>query len=484
MLKKMIHKIKNNFPHVTIRSRRAVEYDLIKTQLVDVDNGIVLWEIDFEGKKAVNPGNKVLWSDEFRKMLGFDDENDFPNLLASWSARLHPEDKERTLTILKHHLDDIKGTKPYDVEYRLMLKNGEYKHFHARGAAMRNHEGAPLKMIGSLMDISDKRNLGLIAKKHKAELEQKQKILDALYNVGDALSTANRQTFERILSKSMGVLGEAIKADRIQVWRNESVGGNLHFTLSDQWLSELGDKLEISPKCHTYPYDAVPGWEDKLRRVKHINSPIVDLLPHEYTFFNRQGVKTLMIVPLFKNRSLWGFLRADDCTNERVFTDEEITDVNTAGQFLALALITRESLDAAKNETEKNTEMQHWYMSILDAIPIPISVTDNDMKLTLTNTAIENMVGKKRASLNGKRCSALDTDICNTTNCGIACAKRYVNRTYFKSSGKTYQVDVSRLNDLNGEPSGFVEVIQDVTEPGMQRDLSFEENMSRSGFLH
>jgi len=483
MLKKLINKIKNNFPHITIRNSRTAGYDLIKSQLVSVDNGIVLWEIDFEGNASVHPDIKVEWSSEFRQMLGFKDEDEFPGLLASWSARLHPDDKEMTLAALTAHLDDSTGKKPYDVEYRLIHKDGDYKHFRARGAAMRNHEGAPLKMIGSLMDISDKRNLERIAKDHEIGLELKQRILDSLYNVGTALATTSRSTFDKILSKSMGVLGQAIKADRVQVWRNENVGGNLHFTLSDEWLSELGKNLESTPKCSTYPYDAVPGWEDKLRRVKHINSAIVNLLPHEYTFFNRHGVKSLLIIPLFRNDTLWGFLRVDDCQQERIFSKDEVTDVNTAGQFFALALIVRESLDAANSETEKTTELKHWYKSILDAIPIPISVTDADMNLTFINAAIENMIGKKRENIYGKRCSVLDTDVCNTPNCGIVCAKRFVNRTFFKSSGKSYQVDVSKLTDLRGKDAGFVEVIQDVTEQGTQTELTFEEKISRSGYL-
>jgi len=417
-------------------------------------------------------------------MLGFEDEQDFPSLLNSWSTRLHPEDKEYALNTLTEYLSDDSGEKQYNVEYRLMHKNGEYKCYNARGVALRDYKNAPVKMIGSMIDISDKRNLENLIHNHAKENEKKQKVFSALYNVGTAVLTTNKLTFDKIMKKTMGVLGQVIKADRVQIWRNENIGGNLHFSLSDEWLSETGEKLDVAPKCNTYPYDAVPGWEDKLRRVKHINNPLIELLPHEYSFFNRHGVKTLLIIPLFKNENLWGFLRVDDCQTERVFTDEEVVDVNTAGQFLAFALIFRESLDAANGEIEKNNELKHWYRSVLDALPIPISVTDADMNLTFINSAIENMVGKKRENIYGKHCSALDTEICNTANCGIACAKRFVNRTFFKSSGKSYQVDVSKLSDLKGEPAGFVEVIQDISEPGMQRDLTFEEKLNRSGLMH
>jgi len=484
MLKKLIFKLKNCLPHISVRSRRAAEYDKIKHHLTSDDNGIVLWDIELDEKGTINPNNKVTWSQEFRDMLRFENESDFPNLLLSWSSRLHPEDKEKTLAALYAHLGDTTGRTKYDVEYRIMTKDEEYTHLHARGKAIRNHEGTPIKMIGSIMDISDKRNLENLVRANDKNLEKKEIIFNALHNVGSALLTANKSTFDKIIIKSMGVIGQIIDADRVQIWRNENIGGNLHFSLSDEWLSNLGTQLEITPKCRTYPYDAVPGWEDKLRRVKHVNSPIIDMLPHEYAFFNRHGVKTLMIIPLFKSDSLWGFLRADDCENERTFSEEEIVDINTAGQFLAFALIFRESLDNANDEISKNAELKHWYRSILDAIPIPISVTDADMKLTFINAAIENMLGKRRENIYGKRCSVLDTDICNTPGCGIACAKRFVNRTFFKSSGKSYQVDVSKLSNLNGEDAGFVEIIQDITEPGLHRDIASGSTGTNASLSH
>ncbi len=41
--------------------------------------------------------NRVDWSDEFRRMIGYRDRTDFPNVLNSWSDSLHPEDKQAAL---------------------------------------------------------------------------------------------------------------------------------------------------------------------------------------------------------------------------------------------------------------------------------------------------------------------------------------------------------------------------------------------------
>ena len=45
------------------------------------------WTMDFDESGAMT---RVNWSDEFRRMLGYRDANDFPDVLESWSDLLHP----------------------------------------------------------------------------------------------------------------------------------------------------------------------------------------------------------------------------------------------------------------------------------------------------------------------------------------------------------------------------------------------------------
>nr|WP_168581482.1 methyl-accepting chemotaxis protein [Gephyromycinifex aptenodytis] len=114
---------------------------------------IGLWDMSVEAGDPVNPNNEFWWSQEFRHMIGFTDERDFPNVLDSWASRLHPEDSERTLTAFANHLNDYSGRTPYDLEYRLQLKNGDYKWFRASGATLRDSKGMPLRVAGALHDI-------------------------------------------------------------------------------------------------------------------------------------------------------------------------------------------------------------------------------------------------------------------------------------------------------------------------------------------
>jgi methyl-accepting chemotaxis protein len=105
----------------------------------------------------------------------------------------------------------------------------------------------------------------------------------------------------------------------------------------------------------------------------------------------------------------------------------------------------------------------NWYESLLDSIPLPLSVTDNDMNWTFINKATENFLGKARKEVMGKHCSNWGANICNTSNCGIANYRRGITQTHFVQSGMHCQVDVSALKDTRGNAIGYIEVVQDVT---------------------
>lgn len=126
-------------------------------ELVNQATSEGLWDMTVVAGDPVNMANEFWWADKFRSMLGFTDENDFPNVLGSWANRLHPDDKERTLTAFAAHLNDRSGKTPYDIEYRLQRKDGSYRWYRARGATLRDSNGVPLRVAGSLADISDRK---------------------------------------------------------------------------------------------------------------------------------------------------------------------------------------------------------------------------------------------------------------------------------------------------------------------------------------
>jgi PAS domain S-box-containing protein len=179
--------------------------------------GIGLWDMDVVADDPVNPDNEFQWSQEFRHMLGYTDERDFPNILSSWASRLHPDDVDRTVTAFLNHLNDRTGRTPYNIEYRLKLRTGEYRWFIATGATSRDPSGIPLRVAGALRDIDNEKTLAEASERQVAQLSASSSRLagvsvDLSKAVEAAVSRAAAAT-ETIahLDASSAKIGEVVK---------------------------------------------------------------------------------------------------------------------------------------------------------------------------------------------------------------------------------------------------------------------------------
>jgi signal transduction histidine kinase len=122
---------------------------------------------------------------------------------------------------------------------------------------------------------------------------------------------------------------------------------------------------------------------------------------------------------------------------------------------------------------------------LLDCIPFPITLQDKNMLWTFVNKAMEKQfLGPvKREEVIGLPCASAGTHICNTEECSITCAKRGINKTSFKHEGLSYQVNVAELKGLDGETTGYIEIIQDITQLEQLRIAAEAENRAKSTFL-
>ena len=135
-----------------------------------------MWSMEFNEKAEMT---SVLWSDEFRSMLGYQSEEDFPNVLESWSNLLHEEDKERVLKEYYGAINDYTGKKVYNVDYRLLTKNQGWRWFRAAGKLSRREDGSPISYIGIFVDITRQKTMD-------EALETQRRLLE------DALKQAQR----------------------------------------------------------------------------------------------------------------------------------------------------------------------------------------------------------------------------------------------------------------------------------------------------
>lgn len=125
-----------------------------RSKLLDEASGVGLWEAVLYEKDAMHPKSVWNWSAEFRRMIGFESEKDFPTKVTSWSDRIHPDDVEATFAAFGKHLEDRTGQARYNINYRLRLRDGSYRWFRATGGCIHQADGT-IRACGSLTDIHD-----------------------------------------------------------------------------------------------------------------------------------------------------------------------------------------------------------------------------------------------------------------------------------------------------------------------------------------
>ena len=101
-----------------------------------------------------------------------------------------------------------------------------------------------------------------------------------------------------------------------------------------------------------------------------------------------------------------------------------------------------------------------WYRSVIDAVPFPIHVIDNDMNWTFLNSAFEKLMVERgyvrdRQDAVGRPCSTANANICKTKNCGIMQLKEGVPQSFFDWGNLKCKQDTAFVLNAKGEKVGL-----------------------------
>jgi len=151
-----------NYRDVTERKRAeaAVRISEERFRLVSQATNDAIWDLDLAtGLVWWNEGTHTLFRYAPRE-VGTDP--------SWWAERVHPEDRERVLASSQAALDE--GAALWSAEFRFQRADGSYAQVVDRAHILRDAEGRAVRMIGSMMDLSERRSLEeQLAQAHKME---------------------------------------------------------------------------------------------------------------------------------------------------------------------------------------------------------------------------------------------------------------------------------------------------------------------------
>lgn len=144
-----------------------------------------MWVLHMVNGDPDDKGSKIQWSNQFRKLLGYDKPSDFPDGWESWIKAVHGDDQEKVLEAFSAHLNDTSGSTPYNVEYRLKTADRGYVWFRERATTVRNEAGLAITSAGAIRDISDERQA---VELHQLNLKRNEENMRQILNVADTIN--------------------------------------------------------------------------------------------------------------------------------------------------------------------------------------------------------------------------------------------------------------------------------------------------------
>lgn len=117
-------------------------------------------------------GGKVVRSVGFNRVFGYAMEEVDSNI-TWWEERLHPDDRAKVLSTFQDTM--ARGGNACSYEYRFRCKDGTFAAIHDRAYIVRDARGKPLRALGAMTDITERRRA-------EEELKREKEILAKIFN--------------------------------------------------------------------------------------------------------------------------------------------------------------------------------------------------------------------------------------------------------------------------------------------------------------
>jgi PAS domain S-box-containing protein len=186
-------------------------------------------------------GSKFIFSSPYLKALLGYAEQEMPETIAFYHEIIHPDDLQKVLNMTDLHL--AKNV-PFKIEYRLKTKNTGYRVFEAFGQAINDEEGRPVRMVGSMRDITESKKSEKIKTQFVSLVQNELRL--PVTSIRDALDVVLSQTEKDIPAAAIKVLKKARQnCERLEFLMNEILDVSRIESGSTKFTFNLMDIMQI-----------------------------------------------------------------------------------------------------------------------------------------------------------------------------------------------------------------------------------------------
>jgi diguanylate cyclase (GGDEF)-like protein/PAS domain S-box-containing protein len=441
-----------------IAERRRIEEALRDSQcrFQDVvDNAMAtVWEVD-------NEGRYIYISPAVEKVLGYKPEE---MLEKHFYDVFHPDDygqlKNSAFAII------AKKEKFKNFINRNIHKDGQEVILETSGVPFFDGEGKVCGYRGVDYNITDRIKAERILK-YRLELER------LLVSISADFINIDISAIDSEINRSLREIGEFVGVDRSYVFLLSDDG--LKTSNTHEWCAE-GVEPQIA-KLQGLSTKAFPWWTKKIYDLENIYIPRIAEMPpeaeNEKKLLQKQGIQSLVVVPMVYAGSIMGFLGFDSVRVEKTWSEEHVTILRIAGDIFANVL-------QRKEIREKIIKNEAFLTSVFNSLQDGVSILDKELNIVRVNSTMEKwyshtlpLVGKKCYQAYHSRNKACE--ICPTRK---TIENKEVAYEVVPKCGPggviigwldLYSFPI--FDTRTGEMTGIIEYVRDITERKQAEDM-------------
>ncbi|MBK7631599.1 MAG: PAS domain S-box protein [Ignavibacteriales bacterium] len=332
-----------------ITSRKKAEIELAQSEekyrtLIDsIQDGVFL----------IVDGILLFVNKAFSKMIGYEN-GEIEGV--SFLKFVAPEDVE--LVVGNYKLRQEGKLAPSSYEWRMLHKNGS-KVFVNMSARVISYQGKKAT-IGTLKDITHQKKLEQIL------LNQKN-LFKGVADAANILLT--ERNFDLAISNTLKSLGQSSDIDRVYIFENHFDSNSSEPLLSQkyEWTNGKVSPEIDNPEMQNLKYFPMfESWYPILNNGGTVNNLVKDLNPELKNLLSIQGIKSILLVPIMVNNQFWGFIGFDYCQSERIWSESEISILQTTAANLGGIIereTTKKELIDAKNTAEEMSKLKSIFLA-------------------------------------------------------------------------------------------------------------------------